>query len=222
MYTGAVIRRQKRSEKVSIKNIVFDMGNVLTVFDAREYIYGYVDNEEDYRILRNELCGSVEWLMMDRGTLTDEEAIERVSYRVPEHLRETVARFVREYRMEQPANPPMEKLVKELSDEGYKLYLMSNTSHRFRVFCERIKSIDYMTGVWISCEHGLLKPQTESFQNFFQCFDLKPEECFFIDDTPANIEAAMCQGMDGCVYHGQVEELRTVLRAKKILPGVRS
>ena len=38
-----------------IKNIVFDMGNVLTVFQQREYIYRYVHNEEDFNWIKNHL-----------------------------------------------------------------------------------------------------------------------------------------------------------------------
>ena len=64
-----------------IKNIVFDMGNVLTVFQQREYIYRYVHNEEDFNWIKNHLCGSVEWLWMDRGTVTDDEAIASICER---------------------------------------------------------------------------------------------------------------------------------------------
>lgn len=34
-----------------MKNIIFDMGNVLTVFNQTGYIRGYVDEEEDPDIL---------------------------------------------------------------------------------------------------------------------------------------------------------------------------
>ncbi|MDE6939469.1 MAG: HAD family phosphatase, partial [Lachnospiraceae bacterium] len=108
--------------KNRIKNIVFDMGNVLTVYHARDYIYGYVENEEDYRWIKDHLCASVEWLRMDRGTMSDDEAVASVCRRMPAHLHETVERFVREYRMVQPPNPPMEKLVEELCQKGYDLY----------------------------------------------------------------------------------------------------
>lgn len=195
-----------------IKNIVFDMGNVLTVYNDREYIYGYVDNEEDFRWIRNHLCRSVEWLQMDRGTVTDEEAAASICRRMPVHLRKTVKRFIDEYRMIQPPNPPMEKLVEELYGSGYDLYLLSNTSHRFRTFSQQIKSIRYMKGIWISCEHGLLKPEPAAYLDFFMTFSLDPAECFFIDDSPANIEAAKNLGMKGCVYYGDVSELRFFLR----------
>lgn len=197
-----------------IKNIVFDMGNVLTIYNAREYIRGYVENEEDFRWIKNHLCASVEWLQMDRGTITDEAAIASICKRIPAHLHSTVERFIKEYRMVQLPNPPMEKLVKELAQRGYNLYLMSNTSHRFRVFGQSIRSIAYMKGIWISCEHGLLKPEPQAYLDFFQTFSLKPEECFFIDDTPANIEAAGNLGMEGCVYYGDIEELRMNLSNK--------
>lgn len=199
-----------------VKNIVFDMGNVLTIYNAREYIYGYVDNEEDFKWIKNHLCGAVEWLQMDRGTISDDEAVTSVCKRIPVHLHGTVERFIREYRMVQPPNPPMEALVAELSQNGYDLYLLSNTSHRFRVFSKNIKAIAYMKGIWISCEHGLLKPEKEAYLDFFKTFALKPEECFFIDDTPANVEAAGNLGMDGCVYYGDISELRRCLKRKDI------
>ena len=49
-------------------------------------------------------------------------------------LNELVERFVREFRMKQEPNPPMEALLGELKEQGYHLFLMSNTSHRFRAF----------------------------------------------------------------------------------------
>ena len=151
-------------------------------------------------------------MQMDRGTITDEDAIAAICRRMPEHLHGTVRRFVNEYRMVQPPNPPMEKLVEELHGNGYDLYLLSNTSHRFRVFSRYIRSIRYMKGIWISCEHGLLKPEPGAYLDFFQTFSLSPEDCFFIDDTPANVEAAGNLGMRGCVYYGDVGELRCIMR----------
>lgn len=193
------------------------MGNVLTIFNKQEYIYSYVDNEKDYQWISNHLCSSVEWLQMDRGTITDDEAIHRVCKRLPSHLHSIAERFIHEYRMTQPPNPPMEKLVKELSQKGYSLYLFSNTSHRFRVFCNYIRSMDYMNGIWISCEHGFLKPEREAYIDFFSTFNLQAQECFFIDDTPANIEAASLLGMSGSVYYGNIVELRSVLQENGLL-----
>lgn len=196
------------------KNIVFDMGNVLTKYTLSDYIRKYTDSEEGYQILKNEVCAGVEWIQMDRGTMTDEEAVDSICKRVPKEYWGMIAKFIAEFRMEQEPNPPMENLVQKLQESGYDLYLLSNTSHRFRQFSRNIASISYMKGIWISCEHGFLKPEKEAYLDFFEQFGLEPSECIFIDDSPANIEAGMRLGMDGIVYHQDVGELTKKLREK--------
>ena len=41
-----------------------------------------------------------------------------------------------------------------------------------------------------SAEIKYLKPQKEMYEHLFRRFGLKPEECYFIDDPPMNIEGA--------------------------------
>ena len=40
--------------------------------------------------------------------------------------------------------------------------------------------------IWVSCERGLIKPDRRAFEDMFSMFNLKPQECFFIDDTRRN------------------------------------
>ena len=53
----------------------------------------------------------------------------------------------------------------------------------------------------------------EIYEKLFSEFSLKPEECFFIDDVPANIEGAQYCGIPGAVFHKDVSLLRCQLRA---------
>ena len=131
-------------------------------------------------------------------------------------LNELVERFVREFRMKQEPNPPMEALLGELKEQGYHLFLMSNTSHRFRAFSKNIPSVGYMDGIWISCECGYLKPEREAYVDFFRKMKIEPQESYFVDDSPANIEAGIRLGMRGCVYHQDMPELRRNLREAEI------
>lgn len=190
-----------------IKNIVFDMGNVLTGYSMTEYIRRHTDIEEERMIIKNEVCGSVEWIQMDRGIMSDEEGIISICKRIPREYHNLVEHFIYEFRMEPESNPQMEALVQRLHKEGYDLYLFSNVAQRFHRFSKSIASISYMKGIWLSSEHGYLKPEREAYLSFFEKFDLRPEECLFIDDSAANIEAAMQCGMQGIVYHGDVERL---------------
>lgn len=57
-----------------IKNILFDMGNVLIHFDRKVFLDRLDISEEDKQLLLREVFLSVEWVQMDRGTLTEPEA----------------------------------------------------------------------------------------------------------------------------------------------------
>ena len=53
-----------------IRNIVFDMGNVLIRFDPELFIDREgVTDPDDRKLILDELFNSVEWAQMDRGTL---------------------------------------------------------------------------------------------------------------------------------------------------------
>ncbi|WP_347474970.1 hypothetical protein [Clostridium sp. AF50-3] len=71
-----------------IRNIVFDMGMVLLEYDPVKVCWEYTDNPEDVEWMHRELFDSKEWSLLDEGTLTDAQALERVQKRLPnEHLR---------------------------------------------------------------------------------------------------------------------------------------
>jgi len=60
-------------KRMSIKNIVFDLGRVLIKFEPKEYTEKNVP-EEKREAFYNGIFGSDEWQMLDRGTLSYEDA----------------------------------------------------------------------------------------------------------------------------------------------------
>ena len=56
-----------------IRNIIFDMGNVLIRFDQQYFIQRLGVASEDAPLLMRELLRSVEWARMDRGSMTEAE-----------------------------------------------------------------------------------------------------------------------------------------------------
>lgn len=111
----------------------------------------------------------------------------------------------------------MEPLIRELKSRGYGIYLLSNASLRLREYFERIPGSDCFDGLMVSAEEKLLKPEHEIFEALYARFHLKPEECFFIDDSPANVEGALRTGMPATVFRGDVSALRREMTDRKIL-----
>ena len=71
-----------------IKNIIFDMGNVLLKFDRNYFLDAVGVKPADRRTFMNNVYLSLEWAKMDRGSMTEEEAAASMCSRLPERLHE--------------------------------------------------------------------------------------------------------------------------------------
>ena len=194
-----------------IKNILFDMGNVLIHFDRKVFLDRLDISEADKQLLLREVFLSVEWVQMDRGTLREETAEPLMCKRLPEHLHSAVHELVS--RWDKPMLPiaGMAELVEELKEKGYGIYLLSNASYRQHDYWPRGEASRFFDGTLISADEKVVKPQPEIYLLLCQKFRLRPEECFFIDDATLNVEAAFLCGMQSAVFHGDAAEIRRKL-----------
>ena len=195
-----------------IKNIVFDMGNVVIRFDPDAFIERFGVSGEDKKTLLLEIFRSPEWVMMDRGVLTDDQAADILCPRVPEHLRDVARKLIALWDRPIIEVEGVCPLIEELKGLGYGIYLLSNASCRQPDYWQRVPAAKLFDGTLISYSVRLVKPMPEIYEKFFETFSLKREECFFIDDSPANVEAALYVGMPATVFHNDVRRLRQELR----------
>ena len=195
-----------------IRNIVFDMGGVLIRFDRDFFMERLGVPEEDKRLLMREVFLAPEWVMMDRGTLTDEQAGEIMCRRIPERLHDAVWKLVSFWDRPILEIAGMYELVEELKGLGYGIYLLSNASIRQHDYWPRIPASRFFDGKLVSADVKLVKPMPEIYERLFSTFGLKREECFFIDDSTPNVEAALYVGMHGAVFFNDMARLRGELR----------
>ena len=188
------------------------MGQVLIVFDPELFLTRIgVTNAEDRQILKREVYQSVEWAMMDRGTLTDEEACKIMETRVPERLKPCVAKLTCEW--DRPIIPieGAKELIQELKNNGYKIYLLSNASYLQKTYWPKIPGSEYFDGEIVSAYEKLVKPQPEIYKLLLNKFNLNANETVFIDDSTQNVEAAILSGIHGIVFHNDYQEVRNKL-----------
>lgn len=198
-----------------IKNIIFDMGNVLNVFSPDMFIERLGVNEEDAKLLKEKVFFCREWVLLDWGYLTDEEAIEKIRPTLPENLRQYVPQLVSHW--DEPMVPVdgMEELVKKLSDEGYGIYLLSNACFRQPEYFKKLAVSKYIQGAVISAYEKIIKPMPEIYKLVLDRFNLNASECIFIDDSPTNVSGAYVCGIDGIVFKN-AKQLKEELRNKGI------
>ena len=187
------------------------MGQVLTAFEPDDFIRHYVTNPEDIRLIRSEAFEKSEWQELDRGTVTEEDVIAPICARLPAHLHAPTTELLLHWREYMTGMDNILPLVRELKENGYSLYLLSNAGKSMVEFTYKIPALQYFSGILFSAEVLLLKPEPEIYLKFFEKFSLKPEECYFVDDRLDNIMAGQALGMDGFCYEGQVAPLRVAL-----------
>ena len=197
-----------------IRNIVFDMGNVLIQWRPDLFVEGLGVPPEDRSLLLRELFGSVEWIQMDRGTLSMEDGLAAVRPRLPERLWDAAGELTRNWwrRWLLPVEG-MADLVRELKGLRYGVYLLSNAKEDLPLYFGRIPGSECFDGRIVSADWKLLKPQPEIYQTLLREYDLRAEECFFIDDLNINIEGAKRVGLDGAIFDGDLSRLRRSLSA---------
>lgn len=196
-----------------IKNIVFDMGNVLMNWSPERMLAALPVQEEHRPLLRDQLFGAPEWLRLDEGTISEQEFMQIICARLPEDAIAD-AQYVMAHWHEQmkPLDGPYQ-LAKELKAAGYHLYLLSNAGERFHVYEKAAPAFRLLDGRFVSADFKCIKPGPVIYEKFLSHFGLRPEECLFIDDVPANIEGGKAAKMDGIVYAGDVNQLRQELAA---------
>ena len=199
-----------------IKNIVFDMGGVLIEWNPARIITRLELPEEDGQLLRREVFSGVEWVMLDRGRLTEKEAMARIGARLPKRLHGAMERCVYWWKEELWPIRGMAELIAELDGLGYGIYLLSNATSALHEYFSRIPGSERFRGMLVSADWKLLKPQREIFEKLFSELGLERGECLFIDDYAPNIEGAGVAGMDGIVFFRDMARLRRDLRDRGV------
>lgn len=202
---------------VAITTIVFDMGGVLVDFDAKRSLSTHFAPE--YHDLINEKTFASEtWKLMDKGDFEVEEAIRIMCRELPAELHEEVSKMILDHEGEMPPIAEMYPIVKTLKENGYRIYLLSNCPSWFDEFKKSVPVFDFFDGFIISAKYNLIKPGKEIFSVLFNEFSLDASECFFIDDSPANVATANGLGMTAhCFSKYKVNELIDALRGAGIL-----
>lgn len=184
-----------------IQNIIFDMGNVLRDFNPMLCILPFAQGEDALLIAR-EVFGKAEWRALDRGDTTYGELAEKCKERLPERLHGMVDQILAHWHMYMPEFPDMAELCRRLKGNGYHLYLLSNASVRFDVYKDTFRALKYFDGAVVSAFYHTVKPEEKIYRILFDTYGLEPGECFFIDDSAANVEAGRKLGMPGHVFTG--------------------
>ena len=198
-----------------IKNIVFDLGNVLISFRPSEFFdkKGYPENIK--ATILADIFASKEWLRLDNGEINTKEAIEAISLK-SSLKREEIAHI---FNLRKELIFPLDenvRLLPDLKKRGFQLFFLSNFP--MDLF-EEVKTdyyfFKYFDGGIISAEAKVSKPDIKFYLILLKKYSLVPEECLYIDDLEINVRVAESLGMKGLFTFGSTVISKEIENALK-------
>ncbi len=199
-----------------IRNIVFDIGNVLTDFRWREFLQdkGFEDDMID-RIAKASVASPL-WDEVDRGEWDMEKLMAEFVKLDPEiesELHQAYDNITGMVTKREYAIP----WIEELKSKGYGVYYLSNFSDKAYEECrDALDFLPYTDGGILSYRDKVIKPDERIYKLLLSRFGLKAEECVFLDDTRKNVEAACKLGFRGICFRTKEqaeEELNTIIHS---------
>jgi len=204
---------------VTVKAVVFDVGNVLYGWDPDAFLVRQIaDDEERLRFVEEaDLYGWHETL--DGGRPYAEAAAE-LSEKFPEYARVIAAWSDRFGETISGPVPGVHAIVEALDARGVPLFAITNFSADFwPPFHEKEKAFfARFRGIVVSGEVKLLKPDAAIYYLALDRVRLRPDEALFVDDRQINVAGAELVGMKGHLFTGAAD-LRTRLAAEGLLPA---
>ena len=197
-----------------IRNMVFDIGNVLMDFRWKEYMRSLFGEDETLiQTINQGIWHNGCWAAMDKGEMDGAATLRSAVAFAPQYEKEikltldSVAHAFHKFEYSIP-------WIQELKRMGLNVYYLSNYS-AFSVAAnpDVLDFIPYMDGGVFSFEVKAVKPEPEIYRSLCDKYGLKPEECLFTDDVPANVKGAQACGFQGIVFEGYEKTYPLIMKA---------
>lgn len=207
---------------IMIRNIIFDLGNVIVKNPTIDIIRQFFKNEDDARIFSEYIFKSEFWKMMDLGKISNIEVANNIRKKKLVNVKDytEVEEFLLNWFSKCSVNEEVMNFGKELKKQGYNIYILSNMAKAtFKFFSSKYDFFDIVNGFVISANEGVKKPDKKIFEILLNRYSLEPQECLLIDDDDTNktLEVANSMGINGRkVKANNLEDIKMLLRENNI------
>lgn len=199
--------------------VIFDIGNVLFHWDPRFLYERLIEDDRALDAFVRDVL-THEWhFQHDAGRDFADTSAELIAAH-PQHA-DLIAAWGPRFN-ESIGEPVagMHGVVEALDDAGVPLFAITNFSHEFfpPFRAEWPDLFDRFRDIVVSGEERLVKPDPAIYHLALARFGLEPGQAVFVDDNPANIDAANAIGIDSHLFR-DAAGFRAFLADRGLLPA---
>jgi putative hydrolase of the HAD superfamily len=182
------------------RNIIFDLGGVVLEWNPDSILANYYDDPNLRALMKAAVFQHPDWAKLDRGTLTEAEAIAGIKGRTNRPEAELKGLLEAARNSLRPKADTVD-LLERLATRGVPLYCLSNMpASTFSHLRERYAFWPVFRGIVISGEIKMMKPEREIFDYLLRRYELAPADTVFVDDHQPNIAAAQALGLHTVLF----------------------
>lgn len=184
-----------------MKNVIFDFGNVLVRWEPEKvYAEYFGDEAKAWWFLRH--VTDLDWRQRIDAGESQDECIKELQGRHPDYADAIELYRSRWREMLTGEMPGMRAVVTRLK-ELTGVYGLTNWSmDTFPEARQHFGILQLIDRYVVSGAEHLVKPDPRLFHVLLDRYNLRADECIFIDDNPDNVRAACNLGMEGIVFEG--------------------
>lgn len=198
-----------------MKNIVFDLGNVLFKFEPDEILDGLFNDYHTKEKLKQSVFKTTIWRELDRGSLSLFQAKKIFIDKNPD-LKDEIEILLDNWKNFLHPIDENVKLLPELKKNN-RLYILSNFHEEaFNYITNKYSFFELFDGMVVSYEVKLIKPERKIYEILLSRYSLVPQDTIFVDDTEENIKAAQELGINGLLYKSELS-LEDLFKLEKVL-----
>ena len=179
----------------TLRNVIFDVGNVLVRWSPAEIINLTFANPSQTDVWIHNIFKHETWQSLNLGLMTEAEAQTRYQSLYGLTPRQTARLF---YHIKATQIPIYQSraLLERVAQAGPRVFgLTDNVKEIVTHLRQQYDFWQWFEAVVVSAEVGMMKPHPEIFQYLLQHHQLHADETVFIDDHLPNIAAASSLGM---------------------------
>lgn len=191
-----------------IKNLIFDLGNVLIKYRPAEFLVREgITDPEAHALLMKEIFSSDEWNEADAGIVSLQEVEERCLKRIPKEYHSVAHKLITDWVHPMEPIPGMGDLIERRKAEGMGVYVLTNAPSNVHNYFGEVPGNECADGLVVSADIKMTKPNADIFEYLLNKFGLVANECLFIDDLKANTDGAEAVGIHGYTFDGDTKKL---------------
>ena len=182
-----------------VKNLVFDVGNVLIGFRTFEMLSEHGLDEQRIRRFVSCVFEDPLWKQVDLGIMPFDELVREYCRRTPD-LEADILWLIDNADQMQVGRPRVWERVRRLKEKGFGIYILSNYgSYFYEKQFKHAPFMEWTDGAVISWQVNVIKPDPAIYQELLKRYGLAPADCIFFDDMEANIKTAGELGFGTCL-----------------------